>query len=104
MILPIAVPGQDTLSRDIMRTVRYGMHRDLQNFTFKSLATQCTLQCVLKVVVTREESSEAMTECVVFRKWLMFDAVLSGIGVKHHPFRNCLSRFVTGNNDLQCAL
>ena len=68
MILPIAVPGQDTPSRDIMRTVRYGilpiLHRDWQNFTLKSLAAQCTLQCALalKVVVTREEYSEAMTE------------------------------------------
>ena len=33
----------------------------------------------------------------------MFDEVFSDIGVKHHPFRNCLSRFFTGN-DLQCAL
>ena len=61
-----------------MRTVRYGilpiLHRDLQNFTLKSLAAQCTLQCTLKVVVTREESSEAMAE------WVMFDAVFSDIG------------------------
>ena len=66
MFRPIAVPGHDTLSRDIMRTVRYGilpaLHRDSQNFTLKSLAAQCTVQCALKVVVTREESSEAMAE------------------------------------------
>ena len=61
-----------------MRTVRYGvlptLHRDLQNCTLKSLAAQCTVQCALKVVVTREESSEAMAE------WVMFDAAFSDVG------------------------
>ena len=77
MFRPIAVPGHDTLSH-IMRTVRYGIlptfHRDLQNFMLKSLATQCTVQCALKVVVTHGESSEATAE------WEMFDAKFSDVG------------------------
>ena len=62
-IRPIAdftVPGHDTLSRDIMHIVQYGMaptlHYDSQKFTLKSCTAQCTVQCALKVVATREES------------------------------------------------
>ena len=61
-----------------MYTVRYGivptLNRGSQNFTLKSLAAQCTVQCTLKVVVTPEESSEVMAE------WVMFDATFSNVG------------------------
>ena len=40
-------------------------------FMLKSSTAQCTVQCALKVVVTREESWSAMAE------WVMFDAALS---------------------------
>ena len=62
-IWPIAdftVPGHDTLSRDIMHIVQYGMvltlRYDSQKFTLKSCTAQCTVQCALKVVATHEES------------------------------------------------
>ena len=55
-IRPIAVPGHNTLSRDNMHTVRYGivstLRCDSQNVTLK----YCTVQCALKVIITREES------------------------------------------------
>ena len=57
---PIAVPGHDTLSRDIMHIVRYCMvptlRYDSQTFTQKSCTAQCAVQCAWKVVTTREES------------------------------------------------
>ena len=40
-------------------------------FTLKSSTAQCTVQCALKVIVTREESWSAMAE------WVMFDAPFS---------------------------
>ena len=53
----VPVPGCCALTRDIMRTARYGivptLHHGSQNLTLKSLAGQCT---ALKVVVRREES------------------------------------------------
>ena len=59
-IQPIAVPVHDTLSRDIMHIVRYGIvptsRYDSQKFTMKSCTAQCAVQRVLKVVVTHEES------------------------------------------------
>ena len=36
-------------------------------FTLKSSTAQCTVQCALKVVVTRKESWEAMAECIKLR-------------------------------------
>ena len=59
-IWPIAVLGHDTLSRDIMNIVRYGivptLRYDSQKFTLKYCTAQCAVQCTLKVVVTHEES------------------------------------------------
>ena len=42
-------------------------------FTLKSSTIQCPVQCALKVIVTREESWEAMAE------WVMFDAAFSDV-------------------------
>ena len=67
--------GHCILAHDIMHTLRYGivptLRYDSQSFTFKFSTVQCTVQCTLKVVATREESLSAMAE------WVMFDAGLS---------------------------
>ena len=47
---------------------------DFTKFTLKSSTVQCPVQCALKVVVTREKTSKAMAE------WLIFDAAFSDVG------------------------
>ena len=55
-------------------TVSYGLCVVIfAKITLKSFTSQDTVQCALMVVVTREESCEAMAE------WVMFDAPFSDV-------------------------
>ena len=69
----VTAPGRFTLTRYIMHIAWYGiiptLRRYSQTFMLKSSTAQCAVRCGLKVIATREESSEAMAE------WEMFDAV-----------------------------